>query len=72
MITVEIKQDPTKPVEPKYPYIGLWKGGFENIAILFTSKNTGCRLNGEIPGYFGKTWTEGGYTPLKGSITLTQ
>ena len=68
MIDVQIFKNPTAPVKSKYPYIGTLEG----VVVLFTSPEFGTRLDKVNIGYSGSNWTEEFYTPLNGSITLTQ
>lgn len=64
--TIETEAHTGKP--PTYPYIGIWG----DHAVLFTAARTGTRIDKLFFGHVGSTWLEEQYTPLKGSITLTQ
>lgn len=70
---------PISAPEPKYPYIGEYTDknkDNQTSFILFTGPSKGFRLNAydeNYPvGYASDRWMETLYTPLRGSITLTQ
>ena len=58
----------------KYPYLGVTEQG---KVILFTAEKTGVVVvprSGHEPqpvGHFSEIWGEDNFTPLKGSITLS-
>jgi hypothetical protein len=67
-ITSTLGPDAVATAQPKYPYIGVW----DTVVVLFTGPNTGTCLKGSGIGEVHSRWSEAAYTPLKGSITLTQ
>jgi hypothetical protein len=65
---VEVKEEEDR----MYPYLGL----NHNTIVLFTSPKTGTRLTnsdgcGSYLGEHSNDWHEQSFTPLNGSVTLS-
>lgn len=75
MIKAVINGKAAQPEKPKYPYIGVYDDSIDRSVVLFIDNDKGVCLEtnckSDSVGEYSDKWKEANFTPIKGSITLS-